>query len=90
MDERFSLIREWYMNQFPSDELGEEINPELSFFGLFQAMDNYKCAYSTIGVFDSIVRERVFERLALIMGVSYNYIYEQWLRNTGSRKVDEQ
>ncbi len=80
MDERFFLIRDWYMAKFPDDDLGKEINPELSFSGLFDSMDNYKEVYETMGVHDSIIRERVFEKLATIMRVGYMDVYEQWLK----------
>jgi len=71
MDERFLLIRDWYMAKFPDDDFGTEINPELSFSGLFMAMDNHKDVYETMGVHDSIIRERVFEKLATIMVENY-------------------
>lgn len=73
-------IKQWYCNQYPEDEMGEEINPEITFEDLFDVLDNYQDVYEALGVGDSIVRERVFDRLATIMGVEYDYIYEQWMR----------
>lgn len=67
------------MKEFPTDELGDEINPNLTFNDLFEAMDNYKSVYETTAVHDSIVRERIFVKLAVIMEVDYNYVYDQWL-----------
>ena len=72
-------IKQWYKTTFPTDELGDEIAPNLTFEDLFRAMDNYKSVYETIAVHDSIVRERIFVRLAMIMEVDYNYVYDQWL-----------
>jgi hypothetical protein len=80
MDERFLLIRDWYMAKFPDDDLGTEINSELSFSGLFVAMNEYKDVYEIMGVHDSIIRERMFEKLATIMRVPYMDVYEQWLK----------
>jgi len=80
MDERFLLIRDWYMAKFPDDDLGTEINSELSFSGLFVAMNEYKDVYEIMGVHDSIIRERMFEKLATIMRVTYMDVYEQWLK----------
>jgi hypothetical protein len=74
-------IREYYVEAFPSDELGIEINSEATFDGLFRTLDNYGDVYEYIGVGDSIVRERCFEKLAEIMGCDYNTIYDQWLYN---------
>lgn len=67
------------MNEFPTDELGLEINTEATVDGLFRVLDNYGDVYLYLGVVDSLVRERCFEKLAETMGVSYNEVYEQWL-----------
>jgi hypothetical protein len=72
-------IKDWYVNEYPTDEMGEDINAEATFEGLFKIMDNYKDVYEYIGAYDSIIRERIFEKLAEIMGVDYDYIYSQWL-----------
>lgn len=73
-------IKEWYMTEYPDDELGEEMNKDVTFYDLFVVLDTYKSVYDTLNVWDSIIRERVFGKLAEIMNVDYNYIYEQWLR----------
>lgn len=71
-------IKLYYINQFPSDELGIEINPQATFLGL---IGNIKDVYEYIGVADSIVRERLFERIAEIMECSYDEIYTLWLES---------
>ena len=73
-------IKEWYMMEYPDDELGEEMNKDVTFYDLFVVLDTYKSVYDTLNVWDSIIRERVFSKLAEIMSVDYDYIYEQWLR----------
>lgn len=73
-------IKEWYIKEYPTDELGIEINNEITFEDLFVALDTYKDVYEALGVCDSIVRERCFEKLAEIMNVDYDYVYKQWLR----------
>ena len=73
------LVKDWYKSEYPSDELGDEINPSITFNDVFEALDNYKDIYKLLGVGDSIVRERVFDELADIMGVDYDYIFDQWL-----------
>ena len=72
-------IREYYLETYPTDELGIEINSEATFEGLFRELDNYGDVYEYIGVGDSIIRERCFEKLADIMNVSYDEVYSQWL-----------
>ena len=69
-------IKNYYLKAFPSDELGEEINANATFDGLF---NNITEPYSYIGVADSIVRERVFDKLATLKGVPYSDIYNLWI-----------
>jgi len=72
-------IKNYYSQTFLTDELGSEINPKATFEELFNELDNYRDVYKYIGVYDSIVRERIFQKLADVMGVNYEYIYKQWL-----------
>jgi hypothetical protein len=73
-------IKEWYVKEYPTDELGAEISEDITFEDLFVVLDTYKDVYEALNVFDSLVRERVFSKLAKIMNVDYNYVYEQWLK----------
>ena len=70
-------IKEWYMEEYSTDELGAEINNEIAFEDLFVALD--KDVYEVLGVGDSIIRERCFEKLSEIMNVDYDYIFNKWL-----------
>lgn len=72
-------IKDWYQENFPTDELGEDLNQEATFWDLFYQLDARQCVYRLIKVNDSIVRERLFKHLAGLMDVSYDYVYEQWL-----------
>lgn len=72
-------LKEWYTTNYPDDELGAEINPDPTFQNLFNALDQYRDVYEVIGVGDSLVRERLFEGLAMIAGYDYQTIYEQWM-----------
>ncbi len=72
-------IKNFYLENYPSDELGIEINPMATFEGLFNTLDNYGDVYEYIGVGDSIIRERCFEKLSEIMECDYNVVYEKWL-----------
>ena len=65
-------VKEWYRGEYPTDDLVEEIKDT----------DNYKDIYEVIGNgIDSIVRERIFNKLATLMEVDYDYIYDQWLKS---------
>jgi hypothetical protein len=72
-------IKEFYTSNFPTDKLGNEIEINATFKGLFHILDTYEDVYKYIGVADSLIRERIFEKLANEMGVDYNEIYNQWL-----------
>ena len=71
-------IKEWYQSEYKDDELGEEIYD----FSTFEELkENIPNVYDYLGVYDSIVRERVFSRLSEIMNVDYDVIYTEWLNN---------
>ena len=75
-------IKEFYLENYPSDELGNEINKDATFVGLLWMLQtNPRDVYDFLGVFDSIVRERVFQELANQLRLSYTTIYEMWLNN---------
>ena len=74
-------VKEYYSEAFASDEIGEDLIEEITFLDVFQCLNNYRDFYATIGVTDSVARERIFDRLAKIMSVDYDVIYKRWLLN---------
>ena len=76
-------VREWYRDFYSTDTLGCEINKDITVRDIDSALDNNADVYDTLGVGDSIVRERVFGGLARAKHVPYNDIFERWLE--GSR-----
>jgi len=56
-------IREFYLETYPTDDLGLELNETPTFAGLLNQ-----------------IRERLFERLAEELEVSYDYVYNLWLK----------
>ena len=79
MENENSKVKEWYLKEYATDELWQEIKDDITFYDIFYALDTYKDFYETIGVGDSVIRERIFKKLAEIMEVDYMYIYNQWL-----------
>jgi hypothetical protein len=75
-------VKNWYIKNYPTDDLGKEINDNLSFWSFYTYLFQGVNVYSVLGVGDSIVRERVFEKLAEILGVQYDYIYKLWLKSS--------
>jgi hypothetical protein len=73
-------IREFYLANYPSDDLGLELNETPTFAGLLNQLIVGGDVYRYIGVGDSIIRERLFERLAEELNVKYDYVYNLWLK----------
>ena len=71
-------VKQVYMNCY-DDELGEEIDPNITFQSIYDTLNAHEDVYDCLGVGDSIIRERVFEILADILGVNYDDIYYVWI-----------
>ena len=77
-------LREFYQKNYPTDELGVEIN-NISFVSLLDVLYRGDDVYQFIGVDDSLVRERLFEQLAFMLGMNYDYVYETWSNHIRSQ-----
>lgn len=100
IDTRF--VADWYRLNYPEDELGEGIDPALTFDAATDALALGPGFYDVLGVTDSFVRERVFEQISRRERCSYGKVYEAWLtctplgydelvawyRETGARLAD--
>ena len=71
------LVVEWYMETYPADSEGEDINSNIT----FEQLEETGFAYAIVGDVDSIVRERIMEELSKRLGVDYDAVYERWLAN---------
>lgn len=74
-------LREWYRLAYPTDSLGEDIRPDVTFMGLYECLRDGHDVYDYFGVGDSVLRERFFEKLAELMGRDYDYVYDWWLHH---------
>ena len=74
-------IKQFYLNNYPTDELGVELNENANFTGLLNELFTGNDIYGYIGVGDSIIRERLFSKLSEILNCSYDYVYNLWLDN---------
>lgn len=81
--EEFKIgVRDWYMKTFPDDDLGNDINPKINFYELYQKL------LQGIGVYkyladDSIIRERCFVKLSELLRLDYDHVYNLWLSGDG-------
>ena len=74
-------IKQFYLNNYPTDELGVELNENANFTGLLNELVTNNDIYGYIGVGDSIIRERLFTKLSEILKTPYDYVYNLWLNN---------
>jgi hypothetical protein len=74
-------IREFYVAKYPTDDMGDGINPTATFAGLLNQLIIGGDVYEYLNVYDSIIRERLFEGLAEELNVKYEYVYNLWLNN---------
>lgn len=73
----------WYKEQYPDDEVGEDINQGLTLYGTLHYFIILPYAiYDIMGAHDSVIRERVFEKFSQSLGVEYKTIYNYWLKNS--------
>ena len=75
------FIKEFYLNEYPTDELGVELNEKATFAGLVTELFGGHDVYDYIGVGDSLVRERLFSELAKQLNKPYDFVYNMWLNN---------
>jgi hypothetical protein len=73
-------IREFYVKNYPSDDMGDGISPTATFAGLLNQLIVGGDVYEYLYVYDSIIRERLFERLAEELNVKYDYVYNLWIK----------
>lgn len=75
-------IKNWYLKNFSSDDLGEYIKENITFAGLFDCLDNYKCVYEFLGVDDNIEAYNSNEFMEGFLNSNEYYFYENgglWL-----------
>ena len=80
-DELESSVKDWYLGSFEVDDLGNEISEDVTFADVMKCLEDHSDFYECIGVGDSVIRERVFEKLAEILNVEPLIVYYQWLRD---------
>lgn len=81
-------VRDWYIETFPTDTLGNELDVDITFDDVQRAIDEGRDIYEVLKVADSIVRERIFTRLSQLTGVSYDDIFTKWI-SSGDKEESE-
>lgn len=87
-EELKKVIKDWYIEEFPHDELGIELLDDFTFEDLFDDLTNNVFGYECCAD-DSVVRERVFQELANILKVDYDVIYYRWIDTDDKPEMKE-
>ena len=69
-------VKNWYVDKYPTDTLGQDINEEITFNDVVDGIENGKDIYDILGVNDSIVRERIFDFISRYGKID---VYNKWL-----------
>lgn len=73
-------IIDWYEKEFPDDTMGERIAADLTFYDLIvKVFGQGANFYETLGVSDSVIRERVFNEIENRTQLPYDLFYFAWL-----------
>lgn len=82
-----SSVKEWYSRQYPTDELASSLNEKATFGTVRDALMSGKDVYSELGNDDSVMRKRVFGKLADVLDVSYKSVYDAWIEHSESAET---
>lgn len=69
-------VKNWYVDKYPTDTLGQDINEEITFNDVVDGIENGKDIYDILGVNDSVVRERIFDFISRYGKID---VYNKWL-----------
>lgn len=75
-------VKDYYAKNYVDDELGSNIEDNVTFLQLYRALKDNTDIYNLLGTADSTVRERVFKELAKILNTNYDYVYNIWQNGT--------
>jgi hypothetical protein len=73
-------IKQFYLETYPTDDMGKDIKDDATFVGLVTQLFGDGNVYDYLGVYDSLIRERLFSELAKQLKTSYDYVYNLWLK----------
>lgn len=85
-------VKDWYERKYPQDaDIVADVDPSLTFekatLLIVPVKDDEDRFYET-SIDDSVARERVFEKIAEIYGVSYDDVYDTWMGKSDTKLKD--
>lgn len=74
-------VKTWYLTKYSEDTEGVNLKWDISFADVYEVLkSNPDSLYSFIGVGDSLIRERIFEKIAELYGIEYDEVYNMYLK----------
>ena len=67
-------IKDFYLKDNPTDDLGEELDSKMTFERLILKAVKGKYIYDLMGVDDSLIREHMFRKIAYDMNVEFSFV----------------
>ena len=74
-----SEIKTWYLTTYSDDKQGVNIKWDITFEQAAYCLVSKEDFYEFIGIADTIIRERIFEKIAELYEIDYLVVYNQWL-----------
>jgi hypothetical protein len=74
-----STIQSWYLNTFLDDAEGVSLKRNVTFEQAAYCLKSKEDFYEFIGIADTIIRERIFWKIAELYEIDYSVVYNQWL-----------
>lgn len=79
-------LQEWYHKTYPTDDIWTEIDQNATMYDLYldvklmgiSTRQRYETAYERYFADDSVVRERMLEKLSKIIRVPYDEVLDAW------------
>lgn len=75
-----TCVRDYYLCAYPKDDLGPRLLSDVTFQDVVNGLNKGQGFYETVGpTVDTIVRERIFSKVAELLDVDYLAVYRKWL-----------
>lgn len=59
-----NIVKNWYIEEYPDDTKGKQINPLVTFENIWTAMHSGSIGlYTLLGIIDKQIRDRIFEEM---------------------------
>ena len=75
-----SCVRDFYLMEYPTDDMGPSLLPDVTLKDVVNCINSGNDLYDTVGQsMDTVIRERIFSKVAELLDVDYLSVYHKWL-----------